>query len=687
MPAEKKHKKADLSLKTILTRKMVLAFMIPITISIIVVIAITFVNLSAEKNREIQTRNSLLMANMTERIQKFQSEVQLLAQNGAVASLDPGQAEPYLQSFMQTEGEVWSHFLITDGTGTNLAHTDGESARGVSIADRSYFTVPWNEGKTFIAEPTISKSTGRRILAIGTPIYKDGAPAGVLVGFVRLEYISQALNEFDLTKSSFSFMLNPNGLVSAHPNEEIVLVQNWLEPAAEDEEATAYVDAMSKGFAEIVNKMVAGDAGIQIAGVDGRLSLVCYEPLGLAGLSVATVAPVMEVYSVLIVLVVSLVLAALVTILLNVLTSAKVASSITKPLVGLTNWARNLAAGDHSGEKSQFVDLGHTQGEEILLLVDSFEEMQKNVRENVELLQEVADGNLAVSAEPRSEKDVLALALNKLTHQVSHTLADISGAVQQVSSSSGHLAASAQSLAQGTVEQAASVESLSAAIGGMQQQFETTGENVNKITADSGLTEAELHKTNEHMRVLMEEIHQANAKSTEISKIIKTIEDIAFQTNILALNAAVEAARAGAAGKGFAVVADEVRSLAAKSAEAAQNTTNLIESTVSSISKVAQTAEVTVGTMDSINTMTQGVAEDARLIAGTIEEELETMRMIVQSIESISGVVQSNSAMSEESAASSEELSSQAQLMQRLVAQFRLREDEPPRLEGPGAGE
>ncbi len=263
-------------------------------------------------------------------------------------------------------------------------------------------------------------------------------------------------------------------------------------------------------------------------------------------------------------------------------------------------------------------------------------------------------------------------SVRKLAAQMSEIISQIRMSADQVSSGSNQVSSGAQALAHGATEQSSSVEQLSASIEGMQMQFKQTGENITKITGDTNLVETNLHDTYEQMQALMSEIQKVNAKSNEISKIIKTIEDIAFQTNILALNAAVEAARAGAAGKGFAVVADEVRNLAGKSAEAAKMTASLIESTVSSIANVTQNAEMTVKTMDAINETTKEVAADVRAIAKTVEDELVSMEQIALGIDQISSVVQINTATSEESAAASEELFSQANLLKELVAAFKL---------------
>ena len=658
------------SLKAVLIRKMILAFMIPISIGMLAVIIAIYVGISADKKNELQIRNNLMISTAVERIDKFRGAVELLAQNDAVHSLNPALAEPHLQAFMKKQGDVWSHFLITDQTGVNVAHTDGEKSRGVSIADRSYFTIPWQSGATEIAEPTFSKSTGRRILAIGTPIYRGDTRVGVLVGFVRLEYISQILNEYEMTKSSFSFMLNKSGLLSAHPDDSLVLSQNWLKPAEDDEASKAYVNGMSTAFQNVISEMTSGNAAVVVTDVNGRQSLVCYQPLGIAGLSVATVAPVVEAYGVFFIMLFSLLLAALLTIGLNVIASSRIAGGITRPIVGVTNWAKQLALGDNRGEKNQFVSTGSAQEDELAALVDSFESMAKSVRDNVGVVQQVADKNLDVSAVVRSEHDVLAIALNSLTAHVSGTLREAGNAAEQMTGSAEQVAQSAQSLAHGATEQAAAVDHLSAAIAKMQAQFEETGRNILKITSDTNAAETDLQKATRQLQALMDEIREANAKSAEISKIIKTIEDIAFQTNILALNAAVEAARAGAAGKGFAVVADEVRNLAGKSAEAARSTTTLIEGTVGIIANVSTSAEATVSTMEGINETTREVAADVREIAKTVEEELGSMRQIVEGVEQISAVVQTNSATSEQSAAASEELSTQANLVQQLIRQF-----------------
>ncbi len=266
----------------------------------------------------------------------------------------------------------------------------------------------------------------------------------------------------------------------------------------------------------------------------------------------------------------------------------------------------------------------------------------------------------------------------KVATDMSDTLSQIRVAANQVSSGADQVSSGAQALAQGATEQASSVEELSASISEISHQVNQNAQN--SVSANDMALQATtaITNSNEQMQKLMVAMDSINSKSHEISKIIKTIEDIAFQTNILALNAAVEAARAGSAGKGFAVVADEVRNLSGKSAEAAKNTTALIEDSVTAIADGVKLADITakelLGAVDSVRETTSIISD----ITKASSDQAASISQVTIGVDQISAVVQTNSATSEQSAAASEELSSQATLLNDLISKFKLINSDNP---------
>ncbi|MFA9424498.1 MAG: methyl-accepting chemotaxis protein, partial [Sedimentibacter sp.] len=240
-------------------------------------------------------------------------------------------------------------------------------------------------------------------------------------------------------------------------------------------------------------------------------------------------------------------------------------------------------------------------------------------------------------------------------------------------SGSEELAGGAQVLTQGATEQASSIEELAATINEISEQIISNAESAQNAKRTSEDTAAEVQKGTEHMQHMISSMDEINSSSVQIGKIIKAIEDIAFQTNILALNAAVEAARAGSAGKGFAVVADEVRNLANKSTQAAKNTSELIENSLNAITKGAKIANETVDSFDLIVKKTNMTVALVEKIAEASQQQAIAASQVNEGIEQISSVVQTNSATAEETAAASEELSSQAIIVRNLLRTIKIR--------------
>ena len=581
------------------------------------------------------------------------------------------QVQQYTEDFAAVKGIFEGLYIATPETHV-LTHT---SQGAIGITTRSGESLKEFQN-TILAQQQLtnlgimkSPGTGSMILSMYYPIFEGTRCIGYVGAGVYASHLMDSLlnlNIQGLPDSEYVFLNVASGVYLYHEDESLL--------------NTETTDA---GYLEIIRRIQA-DESTQVGTHSYRdenedTQLVVYKYLKDRGWVFMVRNSAAEVYG----------SVTQVRFVVGILCAVMAVAIISVTLLILRREGRELMVveraigqlGDLNLSSNQGLEAFQGRSDEIGMIAQTTHRVCGCLRQTIDdvgrILGEMANGNLAVDVTQNESYyignfRVLSESLQSIRSNLANVIRDISQVAREVDSSADLVSTGAQALSQGTLEQAASIESLVSNVTAITSQIQTStvrcGDASELVDKATGYTA----EADTKMEQLTEATKNIDRSSTEISTIIKTIEDIAFQTNILALNAAVEAARAGSAGKGFSVVADEVRNLAAKSAEAAQNTNTLINRSIQDVKTGTESTGLAVSAMQVIDDCIQSIKTLMDEIASASVQQSEMISLVENGIKEISSVVQTNSSAAEMSAAVSKELSAQARTLSSLISQFQI---------------
>ncbi len=536
-----------------------------------------------------------------------------------------------------------------------LTDTGAYSDDSFSFASRSYYSAVTTK-KTVVTSPYLDVESGSLVVSIGSPVFAgNGTVLGVVLVDLSTQFITDFVMASDFGDTGTNFLIDESGMILASSNASL-LGENYSKLEAVGDELTAQLQNTTEVLIEF---NVAND---HRTGIVSKVDVTNWTLVSHVNLYDFRLHSNMILRILLAMLVVS-------TLVTLTIVSITVRTSL-KPIQYIKKAMGELASGNLHYE------LAYESTDEIGELAENMryttETLALYIQEIEDLLASCGAGDFTVTTDVKFVGDFVNIetAIEQFITLISGSLNEIKIMIKQVSSSSDHVAEGAQDLAKGSSEQSGSIGELKQHIADITALIKENAINVKNINATATETSNKLVESNQKMSEMLGSMEEISHTNDGIQKIIKTIEDVAFQTNILALNAAVEAARAGAAGKGFAVVADEVRSLSTRTSDAVNETTTLFEKSAIATKSGQKSAEDTAESLESVTRDIEEFISSLKKITASTEEQAVGMTRINDSVAIVNEVMQGNSAISESSAATAEELSSQSLLMSDTIQQF-----------------
>lgn len=540
-------------------------------------------------------------------------------------------------------------YLLSDG-----------SLVDAGLAETAWYQSILSKKDVVISEPYLDPATGKEIVSVVSPVFTaGGSDIAGMVGFdINVNTLNELLSGIKVGEKGYLELLSKSSdyIYSEDPDANGKNVEDL---------------DITQEYKQKVQEVYNGDLNFSYKGIDYTAVFCNSETTG--WLAVATL-PLSEVNATRNNLTAVLTILSAVVLAVLIIVVIVLIRRMLRPLAGISS---NMEAFSHG---NLAVDITFESGDEIGIMAGSVRDAVHSLKALIEsvshILGEMSKGNLNLTAEGEYIGDFKAIreSLEQIIYSLNSTLGQIDTSAELVSSGAEQVAASSQILAQGAAEQAETVEELAVSVEEISQQIRKNAESASNANDEVIVIGKEALESSRRMKEMLSAMGEIRESSRQIAKINKVIEDIAFQTNILALNASVEAVRAGAESRGFAAVADEVRNLAAKSSEASKSTALLLAESLEVVKNGAEVANETAKTLDSVVSRVDGLVDSMDKISNASGEQAHAIEVVTQGIGQISDIVQMNSATAEESAAASEGLSAQAQLLKELTGKFKLKD-------------